>query len=552
MTAPDEDYGRRERLLLHHPHQYPPPGPPPPPGAGERYIPSPSPAQGHSGNGAGERYIPAPTPPPGDRYIPPPAPAPGDRYLPSNERYHQSSSTSDRYLETSSAGDRYLPPAPAPGDRYIPTPSSVTSDRYLPPPAPAPGERYLPPSAPVPDERYLPPPSPATPGGPGDPYMRRDLGYHHHYRLPHPSYHPHHPHHPSHHQYHPHYHHQRALPPAPHHRSLNYHPHTPHHVVPSPNRGHIRCCHSAEPPYLLSSTGSPGNASASNTPSDPGSGSGGASGVVMLAACTGSSTASGTGSSSSSSSSAIAPATSVSGGANNTAEYVTSPLLPHRGRTPPCSVVSQRLAAQSPSASGNNVASNTASSASNVPVIEYVGASGGRHVSTPTPPPASLLPRCGSLNSCDLGIENPLCGSGDGVSNSTGSIGGNVHHHHNHNHSLLHQQQQPQRRVCSGVLEKLDPQGSTMSLCCGSSRRFATMQTPPSSLSQQQVHSTVSSTAAQCSAGSTSAGELQPCVTTTAPTITRPESRQSLAASAATTPSHPPLQHSTPHHSSIW
>jgi hypothetical protein len=79
-----------------------------------------------------------------------------------------------------------------------------------------------------------------------------------------------------------------------------------------------------------------------------------------------------------------------------------------------------------------------------------------------------------------------------------------------------------------------------MSLCCGSSRRFAT---PPSSVSQQQVHCAVSA------AVSASAGDLQPCVTTTASAVTRPDSRQSLA---ATTPPHPPLQHGTPHHSSLW
>lgn len=486
MTAPDEDYGRRERLLLHHPHQYPPPGPTPPPGAGERYIPAPTP------------------PPPGDRYIP----ASGERYLPSsNERYHQSSSTSDRFLATSSPADRYLSPA----DRFLSTGSSVTSDRYLPPPAPAPSDRFLPPSTPAPGERYLPAPPSATPGGPGDPYMRRDLGYHHHYRLPHPSYHPHH-------QYHPHYHHQRALPPAPHHRSLNYHS----HMVPSPNRSHNRCCPSpshygpaADAPYILSSAGSPGNGSAANTPSSCGPGSGGTSGVVMLASVTGSGAAAGA-SSSSSASSVTVPSASV----NTTREYMTSPspLLSHRGRTPPCSVVSQR-----PSVSGNNVAS----SASNVPVIEYVGASGGRHVSTPTPPPSAILPRCGSLSSCDLGIENPLCGSGDAVSSSsTGSV----------SHHL--QQQPPHRRGCSGVLEAFDPPGSTVSLCCGNSRRFP--------IPQQQVSASVNS------AVSVSAGDMTSCVTTTAPSITRPESRQSLAASAATTPSHPPLQHGTPHHSTVW
>jgi hypothetical protein len=83
------------------------------------------------------------------------------------------------------------------------------------------------------------------------------------------------------------------------------------------------------------------------------------------------------------------------------------------------------------------------------------------------------------------------------------------------------------------VLETFDHQGSTVSLCCGNSRRYP--------VAQQQANAAVSST-----------GDMTPCVTTAAPSITRPESRQSLAASAATTPSHPPLQHSTPHHSAVW
>jgi hypothetical protein len=211
-----------------------------------------------------------------------------------------------------------------------------------------------------------------------------------------------------------------------------------------------------------------------------------------------------------------------------------SPLLPHRGRTPPCSVVSQRLAVQSPPGSGNN----GTCSASNVPVIEYVGASGGRHVSTPTPPPVAILPRCGSLSSCELGIENPLCGSVDGANNSAGSVAGGGHHHP----QQQQQQQPPQRRGCSGVLETLDPQGSTMSLCCSTNRRFGTPQ--------QQVNITVSSACEvpQCVTAVTAS------VTTVAPSVARPESRQSLVvpAATATTPSHPPLHHGTPHHTAVW
>ncbi|XP_063233605.1 uncharacterized protein LOC134537264 [Bacillus rossius redtenbacheri] len=166
MTAPDEDYGRRERFLLHHAHQY---------------LPPPSPAHAL-----------------GDRYIPPPAP-----------------------------GERYIPP-PAPGERY------------LPPPAPAPADRYA--------DRYRQAPAAATPGGPGDPYMRRDLGYHHHYRLPYHG-----------HQYHPHYL-LHAHARAPHRPAAAYH-HAHHGPAPSPSRAHRRCCpspsHYPGPPAPTTPTSCP-------------------------------------------------------------------------------------------------------------------------------------------------------------------------------------------------------------------------------------------------------------------------------------------------------
>jgi len=42
-------------------------------------------------------------------------------------------------------------------------------------------DRYVPPAAHTPTDRYVPT------SDPGDPYMRRDLGFHHHYRLPPPA-----------------------------------------------------------------------------------------------------------------------------------------------------------------------------------------------------------------------------------------------------------------------------------------------------------------------------------------------------------------------------
>lgn len=208
MSGPEEDYSRRERLLLlHH--------------SGDRYLVPPAP---------GERYIPPP-----ERYLPPPAPAPSDRYLPT------SPASSDRYNPP--------PPAPAPNERYVPplSPASSYPDRYAQSDR-YPADRYITERY-VPDryqDRYISPQSPGssyhpdryvctsnidryvqadrfgtpattTPGGPGDPYMRRDLGYHHHYRLPPP---------PG--FYHPVY--QRALPQAP----LRS-----HHIL---HRGHVRCC----------------------------------------------------------------------------------------------------------------------------------------------------------------------------------------------------------------------------------------------------------------------------------------------------------------------
>lgn len=123
--------------------------------------------------------------------------------------------------------------------------------------------------------------------------MRRDLGYHHHYRLPHPPYHGYHP------NYHPAYHHRS--------RGLLYNPHNPHHVIPSPTRAHLRCCPS------------PSHYVADEVP-------------VLAASLT---------------SGQNLKSFSASVNVNIVAGDRASPLLPR----------------------------------------EYIGASGGRHVSTPTPPP---------------------------------------------------------------------------------------------------------------------------------------------------------------------
>nr|XP_018913799.1 PREDICTED: inactive rhomboid protein 2 isoform X2 [Bemisia tabaci] len=164
-------------------------GPVPKDLACERYIPSPAPSA------ASERYLPPP-----DRFLTP-SPSTSHPSPPSNDRFHAPTSTqSDRYIP---------PPAPAPSDVYITPLSPSVSDRYLVSQVQA--ERYdrflssdrflgelLVPSeqlgydkydryAERDRERLLPGAAGGTQaglvGGPGDPYMRRDLGYHHHYRL---------------------------------------------------------------------------------------------------------------------------------------------------------------------------------------------------------------------------------------------------------------------------------------------------------------------------------------------------------------------------------
>lgn len=325
------------------------------------------------------------------RYLPPPAPAPSDRYHPPERYIPPPAPSNDRFSETVR-------------ERFSETPSRERyQDRYIPPPAP---ERFIPNSF----ERFH-----SSTVNPGDPYMRRDLGYHHHYRLPHPNYHVHHQSN----YYHPHY--QRTLP----HRTLvSYHPH--HSVLPSPTRAHLRCCPS--PSHYVQADEIASGSSNSSTAS---------SGNVLTANLTGQNlpvlAASLTNGQNLTSFSASVNVNIVAAQGTNTLprerdrdrEYLPpcpSPLLTNRGRTPPA---------------GNS----TRTPSSNV---EYIGTSGGRHVSTPTPPPS--LPRCSSMSSCEVSGENTVCKT--------------EHSHHHY---------PPARRSCSGVLEP----GSSLSLCCNSSRRNA-------------------------------------------------------------------------------
>lgn len=157
------------------------------------------------------------------------------------------------------------------------------------------------------------------------------------------------------HPHHPYYH--RTLPPAP--PPLRY-----HHLAPSPSHRHGRCCPSPQPPP-------PAPASASSAAASPGGSS-----------------------SSASSSLGATPPSAANQPPPPPREYLSSPL-PLRGRTPP------RTAILPPPPAPTTP-------------VEYVGASGGRVVSTPTPPPVNLptpsLPtRCAAALGVDsvVGVASP-------------------------------------------------------------------------------------------------------------------------------------------------
>ncbi|KZC05608.1 PREDICTED: serine-rich adhesin for platelets-like [Dufourea novaeangliae] len=128
-----------------------------------------------------DRYSPARA---ADKYLS--LPKPKDRYTgritPISSCVTSVAVTStDRTYGSSSATGSYVPPtAHTPVERYVPQPPPevLYPDRYV--------DRYVPPSAHTPTDRYVPT------NDPGDPYMRRDLGFHHHYRLPPPAGYPYH------------------------------------------------------------------------------------------------------------------------------------------------------------------------------------------------------------------------------------------------------------------------------------------------------------------------------------------------------------------------
>ncbi|XP_017752563.1 PREDICTED: platelet binding protein GspB-like [Eufriesea mexicana] len=130
---------------------------------------------------ATDRYSPVRT---ADKYLS--LPKPKDRYTgritPISSCGTSAAATStDRTYSSTSATGSYVPPtAHTPVERYVPQPPPevLYPDRYV--------DRYVPPSAHTPTDRYVPTNDPA------DPYMRRDLGFHHHYRLPPPAGYPYH------------------------------------------------------------------------------------------------------------------------------------------------------------------------------------------------------------------------------------------------------------------------------------------------------------------------------------------------------------------------
>ena len=153
-------------------------------GATDRFITSSSatPDRFHS---ATDRYSPVRA---ADKYLS--LPKPKDRYTGritpisscgTTVAVAAAATATDRTYGSTSATGSYVPPtAHTPVERYVPQPPPevLYPDRYV--------DRYVPPSAHTPTDRYVPTNDPA------DPYMRRDLGFHHHYRLPPPAGYPYH------------------------------------------------------------------------------------------------------------------------------------------------------------------------------------------------------------------------------------------------------------------------------------------------------------------------------------------------------------------------
>lgn len=205
----ERNFSSQERIPFPQVPYIPPPSPAP---ASDRFIPPPplSPANTPSPDCYPSNPFPSPTTaPPPERFIPPPplSPSPTEKFPPKNERFdgkryqdrytlspnpEKYTSGQERYQQYSTNDPRTFQ------ERYQCYPDRfnqyhAVQDRF--------GQtteyRALPPTAHTPVERYVPQPQepyyqgyqtyeryPKWNGNAGDPYMRRDLGYHHHYRLP--------------------------------------------------------------------------------------------------------------------------------------------------------------------------------------------------------------------------------------------------------------------------------------------------------------------------------------------------------------------------------
>lgn len=202
---PERTFSSQERIPYTQVPYIPPPSPAP---ASDRFIPPPplSPTNTPSPDCYPSNPFPSPTTAtPTERFIPPPplSPSPTEKFSPkpdrfTEKRYQYSLSPNPEKYSGTERYQQYHPSEPRYTDRYQCYPDRFTAqqyhvtDRY--------GnttERYLPPTAHTPVERYVPQPQEYyqtyqtyerypkwNNSNSGDPYMRRDLGYHHHYRLP--------------------------------------------------------------------------------------------------------------------------------------------------------------------------------------------------------------------------------------------------------------------------------------------------------------------------------------------------------------------------------
>lgn len=386
VTQVPGDYHYTTLPFNHQVPYIPPPSPAP---ASDRFIPPPplSPANTPSPDCYPSNPFPSPTTAtPTERFIPPPplSPSPTEKFSPKPDRdrfadkrypdrYSVSVSVSpnpDKYgtyhVPETRYAERYQ--CYTPTERYhqhqqqqqqqsstqaqsqqpqyhLQHPNHQghhsNSDRYA-----SSNERYLPPTAHTPVERYVPHPQEsyyhqsyqsyerypkwnAQNNSSGDPYMRRDLGYHHHYRLPVP------------------------FQQNPYQRMRYSH-------LGTPNRA--KCCGQYQDGYQLSKS-SPGSSSSGSSVTSQGKDIGGPY-------------------------SQIAPPKELT--CYQTTELLPAGYHPEKGLHQ-CGnfAVSKELQCVAYASPGVRVAKVPCKHICSSPSVEYVGQSGGRHVCATPPPPRS-------------------------------------------------------------------------------------------------------------------------------------------------------------------